>query len=175
MAQSQDGSILPAAAPWDGQLVNVDVYWAEAWAELRRRQAALAREVGLADASWEVDQNAGLIRFARPDGGVVTAPVQIIGSWNAKTQMFTWGWDHPTVQVRLRGDAERTRWFGEKHALPELTERQLKASETDAWRLTAVAVKVNGAIGAYRGPMEEGPVVFMTLGGIKLQAGDAAA
>lgn len=146
----------------------MDVYWAEAWEELRRRQAALARAMRLADARWTVDQHSGIIRFDRADGVVITAPVQIVGAWSPRTETFTWGWDHPSVQLRLRAGAERTRWFGEKHQLSELTERALKASESDAWRLTAVAVKVNGAVGAYRGPTDEGPSVFMALGELKV-------
>jgi hypothetical protein len=157
------------ASPWEGETVDVDRYWAEAWAEMSRRQAFLSKEMGLANAEWAVDQPAGLIHFERADNSLVTAPVQIIGSWNPRTELFTWGWDHPSVMTRLRANAERTRWFGEKNDLPELTERQLRISETEAWRLAAVALKVNAARGVYRGPMDEGPVVFMTLGDLRVK------
>lgn len=152
-----------ALTPWSGERVDVDRFWAESWIDLLNRQTALARAMKIGAAPWSVDQEAGLIRFERKDGSTVTAPIQIIGSWNPRTTAFTWGWDHPSVHTRLRADAERTRWFGDKHDLSELTERTLKMSELDAWRLTAVAMKVNAAQGAYRGPTE-GPVVFMTLG-----------
>jgi len=159
---------LPPAQPWSGEQVDVDQFWAEAWADLHRRQRYLAAKAGLANASWAVDQSAGLIQFAREDGAVLIAPVQIIGSWNPMTETFTWGWDHPSVVTRLRASAERTRWFGEAHGLPEFTEPRMKASETDAWRMTAVAMKVNGAAGAYRGPTD-GPVIFMTMGELSLK------
>jgi hypothetical protein len=157
-----------ALVPWGGERVDVDRFWAEAWVDLQRRQMLLANKLKIGKADWAVDQEAGLIEFAREDGKLVTAPVQIIGSWNPRTSAFTWGWDHPSVQTRLRADAERTRWFGEKHDLPELTERSMKMTEMDAWKLTSVAMKVNAAAGAYRGPTE-GPVVFMTLGAPKLK------
>jgi hypothetical protein len=157
-----------ALTPWGGEHVDVDRYWAEAWVDLHRRQTLLANKLKIGKANWTVNQEAGLIEFDRPDGRLVTAPVQIIGSWNPRTSAFTWGWDHPSVQTRLRADAERTRWFGDKHDLPELTERSLRISEQEAWRLTAVAMKVNAAVGAYRGPTE-GPVVFMTLGAPKVK------
>jgi hypothetical protein len=157
-----------ASAPWDGRPVDLDLYWAEAWVDLRRRQDALARAHGLVEAQWVVDQEAGLIQFERTDGAYVTAPVQIIGSWNPKTEYFTWGWDHPSVRPRLRADAERTRWFGDRHGLPEFTQRSVKLSQRDAWRLTAVARNVNDAAGAYRGPTE-GPVVFMTMGELNVR------
>lgn len=155
-------------APWSGETVNLDAYWAEAWSDLRARQAELASRLKLASAHWTVDQDQGLIRFDRADGVVVTAPVQIIGAWNPKSELFTWGWDHPSVKVRLRADAERTRWFGERHELEDFTERSVKVTEGEAWRLTSVAMRVNAAAGAYRGPTE-GPVVFMTLGELKVR------
>ncbi|MES1156320.1 MAG: DUF6882 domain-containing protein [Alphaproteobacteria bacterium] len=157
-----------AVKPWGGEQVDVDRFWAEAWANLCRRQATLAKQFRLENANWAVDQDAGLIQFERADGALVTGPVQILGSWNPRSSLFTWGWDHPSVHTRLRADAERTRWFGDKHGLPELTDRQMQMTELDVWRLTAVAVKVNGAIGAYRGPTE-GPIVFMTLGDLKVK------
>lgn len=158
------------AEPWDGRPVDIDRYWAEAWTELKARQDFIARGLRLANADWSVDQEAGLIQFERQDGSLLAAPVQIVGSWSPQSHLFTWGWGHPSVRVRLRAGAERTRWFGDKHGLPEFCDPQFKATEDYAWRLTAVAMKVNGAIGAYRGPTADGPVVFMTLGDIKVLA-----
>ena len=162
---SKDAVLKPgrALAPWGGERVDIDRFWAEAWVDLLNRQHALARKLRIGSAPWAVDQAAGLIQFERKDGALIAAPVQIVGSWNPRTGGFTWGWDHPSVQTRLRADAERTRWFGAKHDLPELTARALKISEPEAWRLAAVAMKVNAAHGVYRGPTD-GPVVFMTLG-----------
>jgi hypothetical protein len=157
-----------ALAPWGGERVDVDRYWAEAWVDLQRRQEAVARKLKIGKALWTVDQDTGLIEFERHDGRVVIAPVQIIGSWNPRNSNFTWGWDHPSVHTRLRADAERTRWFGEKHDLAELTERSLKMSEEDAWKMTSVAMKVNAATGAYSG-VTEGPIVFMTFGQPKVR------
>ncbi|MGE0741609.1 MAG: DUF6882 domain-containing protein [Hyphomonadaceae bacterium] len=152
-----------ALVPWGGEIVDVDRFVAESWIDLLNRQHWFAKKLKLEKAPWEVDQAVGVIKFSRKDGALVTAPIQIIGAWNPKTTLFRWGWDHPMVSQRLRNDAERTRWFGDKHDLPEFTERALKMSEKDAWRLTAVALKVNAAHGVYRAPTE-GPVVFMTLG-----------
>ena len=47
------------------------------------------------------------------------------------------------------------------------SERVLELSEREAWRLAAVAMKVNAAMGIYRGPTD-GPLVFMNLGEISL-------
>jgi hypothetical protein len=156
---------LTRAEPWNGDIVDVDRFWAEAWSEMRARQRHLAQVGRLADASWRVNQSQALIEFLRKDGSEARAPVQILGSWSPTSTLFTWAWDHPSVQTRLRAFAERTRWFGEKHALPELTSRQLKVDEREAWGLTAIAMKVNAARAAYRGPASDaGPIVFMALG-----------
>ena len=72
------------------------------------------------------------------------------------------------VQQRLRNDAERTRWFGDKHDLEDLTARALKMSEQEAWQMTALAMKVNASRGVYRAPTE-GPIIFMTLGEPKVK------
>lgn len=157
-----------ALVPWGGEIVDVDRFWAESWIDLLNRQSWLAKKMKLETAPWMVDQNAGLIQFSRKDGAQVIAPVQIIGAWNPRTEMFRWGWDHPMVAQRLRNDAERTRWFGEKHELDELTTRALKLTERDAWQMTALAMKVNAAHGVYRAPTE-GPVIFMTLGAPKVK------
>lgn len=165
-ARKADGrrqSVVEAAKPWSGERVDLDKFWAEAWTFLLWRQRKLTKEFKLNAAKWAVDQEAGLIAFTRPDGAVVTASVQIIGAWNQQSEIFTWGWDHPSVQPRLRRDAERTRWFGEAHELEELLMPKVKCTEAEAWRLTSIAMKVNAAAGAYRGPTD-GPVVFMTLG-----------
>lgn len=154
--------------PWGGEEVDVDRFWAESWVDLLNRQRWLSRRLKLETAPWQVDQNAGIIQFERKDGALVTAPVQIIGAWNPRTKLFRWAWDHPMVAKRLRNDAERTRWFGDKHGIEELTVKSLKLDEQDAWRMTALAMKVNGAYGVYRAPTE-GPVIFMTLGEPKVR------
>ena len=154
--------------PWGGEHVDVDRFWAESWVDLLNRQRWLQKKLKLGAAPWVVDQNAGIIQFDRKDGALVTAPVQIIGAWNPRTMMFRWAWDHPMVQQRLRNDAERTRWFGDKHGLEELTEKSLKMTEQEAWQMTALAMKVNASHGVYRAPTE-GPVIFMTLGEAKVK------
>lgn len=157
-----------ALVPWGGEQVDVDRFWAESWIDLLNRQSWLAKKLKLETAPWLVDQNAGIIQFERKDGALVLAPVQIIGAWNPRTHVFRWGWDHPMVAQRLRNDAERTRWFGDKHDLDELTQRSLKLSEQEAWQMTALAMKINASHGVYRAPTE-GPVIFMTLGAPKVK------
>lgn len=152
-----------ALVPWGGERVDVERFWAESWIDLLNRQRWFSRKLKLENAPWLVDQNAGVIQFERKDGALVTAPVQIVGAWNPRTELFRWGWDHPMVVQRLKNDAERTRWFGAKHELEQLTKNAVRLSEQEAWQMTALAMKVNASHGVYRAPTE-GPVIFMTLG-----------
>lgn len=154
--------------PWGGEHVDIDRFYAESWVDLLNRQRWLSKKLKLETAPWQVDQQAGIIQFGRKDGAMVTAPVQIIGAWNPRTQIFRWAWDHPMVSQRLRNDAERTRWFGEKHGIEELTVKSLKMDEKEAWQMTALAMKVNASHGVYRAPTD-GPVIFMTLGEPKVR------
>lgn len=154
--------------PWGGEHVDVDRFYAESWVDLLNRQRWLSKKLKLDSAPWVVDQNSGLIQFERKDGSLVTAPIQIVGAWNPRTEVFRWAWDHPLVAQRLRNDAERTRWFGDKHGLEELTLKSLRMDEKEAWQMTALAMKVNAAHGVYRAPTD-GPVIFMTLGEPKVR------
>src|SRR6185369_15950293 len=42
--------------------------------------------------SWKVDEKAGRLSFCFSDGVVVSAPFQVIGTYNTKHHSFTWGW-----------------------------------------------------------------------------------
>ncbi len=154
-------------APWDGQIVDVDVYLAAAWAELNATQKHLARSGKLTHVEWEIDPDAGLISFSRQDGVVARAPVQIVGAWDPAKERFAWGWDANGISPRMRADAERTRWFGDKHCLREFTGPILPADEREAWRLASVAMKVNAAAGVYRAPTPRGSV-FLTMGDVRV-------
>ena len=121
----------------------------------------------LGQADWSVDQDVGTIEFTSPRGMIATAPVQIIGTYNTKDGTWLWGWDHPSVERRLREHAARVHAYGEQRGIAELTTRKLECSEERAWEYTALACKLSSAQGAYRGPTGE-LVVFMTFDDVKL-------
>jgi hypothetical protein len=159
---SQKSALARVRKPWGGEMVDVDLYLAQAWAELGERQNGLVRQLKLAKASWTLLPDAGLIEFVRRDGSVMRGPAQIVGAWNPRQGAFTWGWGAAEAPPRMLKAAERTRWFGDKHGLSELTGRTLPADEREAWRFAAVAMKVNAAAGVYRAPTANA-VVFMTF------------
>lgn len=137
--------------------------------ELRLKQAANSAAWGLgATERWDADLENGFIRFGGRDGINVSAPVQVIGTFNADTETWLWGWDHPSVKPALAHAARLCRDFGARYGLRRFTERTFACSEADAWEQTALALHLSGGEGAYRGPM--GAVrVFMTFGPVTIQ------
>lgn len=111
---------------------------------------------------WAVDLEAGTIRFTSATK-VVSAPVQVIGTYNTLDGTFLWGWDHPSIPEPRRAAARLAREFGRRQSLPLFTTRLVECTEAQAWRFTAVALYLSGAQGAYRGPAGT-TMVFMTFG-----------
>lgn len=116
---------------------------------------------------WEVDMEIGEITFSLSNGNVAKAPIQVVGTYNLDNDTFMWGWDHPSVPEPLRGHAELAREWGAIRNLDMFTQRVVVCSEEEAWDFTAVANRLGGGNGAYRGPAGSA-LVFMTFGEISL-------
>lgn len=117
---------------------------------------------------WAVDQDTGKVTWTFTDGKVVTADVQIIGSYNPADGTFLWGWDHPSVVSDLQEHAKLVKDFGLEHGIDEFTTQTISIStEDEAWEFVAVANRLANANGGYRGDAG-GPVVFMTFGEVTL-------
>ncbi|WP_337187298.1 DUF6882 domain-containing protein [Phenylobacterium sp.] len=115
---------------------------------------------------WNVSLESGLITFSG-DGRIVSAAVQVIGTYSSEDGTWLWGWDHPSVLPELARDAELARRFGEEHGLSDYTRRKVECDEQAAWQFTAVACHLAGATGAYRGPSGS-TYVFMTFGPVTI-------
>jgi hypothetical protein len=139
---------------------------AQSMEELRLKTETHDATWHLGEADWSVDQNQGQIVFDR-EGITAAAPVQIIGTFNSEDSTWLWGWDHPSVVPALQEHARRVRDYGEEHGISRLTTRKLASSENEAWEFTALACKLCGAQGAYRGPTGRA-YVFMTFGEVTL-------
>lgn len=105
--------------------------------------------LGSAD-EWDVDQPSGIIRFTFADK-VVTAPVQMLGSWSRANQSFMWAWANPSVEESLSRDAARVKAFGERHDLSFLVADTVPVDEEQAADIVAIAFRITGATGFYRG------------------------
>lgn len=119
-------------------------------------------------ATWDVDQDAGVISWIFADGKRAVAPVQIIGTYNPSDGSFMWGWDHPSIYPALQESARLVRQFGEKHQIANFTQQKITISgESEAWEFVAIANRLAKSNGGYRAD-SGGPIVFMTFGEITL-------
>jgi hypothetical protein len=117
--------------------------------------------------TWKADQDTREITFTFANGTTARAEFQIVGTYNTEDGTFLWGWDHPSVDEPLRVSAKAAKQWGEQNHVKEFTTRKVKCTEDEAWQFTAVAARLSGANGAYRGPAGN-TLVFMTFGEIKL-------
>src|SRR5262249_31611888 len=123
--------------------------------EFTKQQKAYAEKWGIDDCErWDVDQGKGTITFTSTKKGYkqLVGQVQIIGSCSSADKSWLWGWANQTVAEELKRDALKLKDYGEKNKLKQLTEKGWEGEINDAWKMTALAVKLLGAEGAYRGP-----------------------
>lgn len=118
---------------------------------------------------WDVDQDRGTIILRFADGVTATAPVQIVGTYDSSDSSFLWGWDHPYVAAQLQKHSVEVKAFGEKHGAKELTTRKIRCTPQRAWELTALAMRLAQANGAYRGETSPGKYAYFTFGEIRLE------
>lgn len=116
---------------------------------------------------WDLDQDVGDLVFSLPDGMKAVCPAQIVGSYNYDDHTWLWAWANPSIDENLRRDALKVRKYGEEHHLERLTTAKFVGTEKDAWAMTALAVKLCGEQGAYRGPSGPG-AVFIAFGEVEL-------
>ncbi|MGA0899108.1 MAG: DUF6882 domain-containing protein [Luteolibacter sp.] len=120
--------------------------------------------------SWKIDLEAGVISWAFSDK-VVSAPIQVVGTYVPAQQSMLWAWDHPSIKNELAQDCLKLKEWGDKHELTELTLREIKCSEAQAWTYTAMACKIAGAKGAFRVPSGQA-FIFLTFGDISVRRPD---
>ena len=111
--------------------------------------------------SWQFDQESGELVFTFPDV-VVSAPAQIIGSYDKPEGAWMWAWANVSIADALKADSQQVRDFGEQHGIERLTRPKWPGTRTDCWFMTALAFYLCGCEGAYRGPAG-GTFVYLTF------------
>jgi hypothetical protein len=136
----------------------------------RKTEANQAWGLGTFD-RWDIDQEVGVLVFSSADGTRVVAPAQVIGSFITDDNSWLWAWDNPSIVGGLKLNSLKLKEYGEQHGIEKLTTRKWTGTEADAWAMTALAVKLCGAQGAYRGPAGS-TYVFMTFGEVNVSKPD---
>jgi hypothetical protein len=119
------------------------------------------------DERWDADLDTGRIAFTFSNGTVATANLQIVGTYDTADGTFLWGWDHPSVPEPLSKHAELAHVWGTENRVEDFTVRKVSCTERRAWEFAAVASRLGGASGVYRGPSGSA-LVFMTFGTVRL-------
>jgi hypothetical protein len=112
---------------------------------------------------WDLNQESGQLVFTLPEGMKAVCPAQIIGTYNTEDHTWLWAWANRSIDEKLQVDALNLRKYGEEHHIDRLTGRKWVGTEEDAWAMTALAVKLCGEQGAYRGPAGT-TLVFIAFG-----------
>lgn len=118
---------------------------------------------------WNANQDTGELSLHFEDGTVATADMQIIGTLNTEDGTFLWGWEHPSVDPELQRNAALVREFGQKHGIKEMTTQKISCTEERAWELTALAMRLASANGAFRAVAAHGTHVFINFGEVQLE------
>lgn len=120
---------------------------------------------------WDFNQDTGQLVFSDPDGTTAKCSAQIIGSYNAADGSWEWAWNNPSVADNLKKDSLVVKKYGEDHGFKKLTEAAWNGSQDDAWAMAAIACKVCGSQGVYRGPASDTLFVYFNFGTVQLSKG----
>ncbi|WP_413776834.1 DUF6882 domain-containing protein [Mesorhizobium sp. AR07] len=78
-----------------------------------------------------------------------------------------WAWANSNFPDDLLSDAKLVRSFGEKNSINELAQSYVTDADDElevlGWELTAAAVQICDALGAYRSPGSEGVALYLIL------------
>ena len=127
-------------------------------AYLAERQNRLKSEFKIASyENFDWNQETGLLVFSddkrRPQ---VTANFEFVGTLAKDPSTWRWAWANDSLVPQMKHAVQEVRRFGEAHDLPPLVQEQWEADEGDAWDMTALAVNLLQAQGAYRAPGANG-------------------
>ena len=135
----------------------------QAYSVLKARQDSLQSIYHL-DRYAHYDWDQGRRQIVFSDSGIarVVASVQFVGDVSTKSNTWLWAWDNPSIDTGLTHIARQVRSYGIRHRIGRLVHATWPATEEDGWEMTAFAVQVSNARGAYRSPSDDGPL-FMVL------------
>lgn len=150
--------------PLDGPAARVARALTERSQEaLRAKQRQLEAKFGLGrHKRWDWDQATGQLVFSNDGVPAIACDIAFVGSVSTLSDTWLWSWANFSLTESVRSPMLRVREFGEAQDLPRLTVPKWPAGEADGWEMTAIAVEILGASGAYRTPSKNG-FTFLAL------------
>ncbi|MEU8467938.1 DUF6882 domain-containing protein [Streptomyces sp. NPDC029006] len=134
-------------------------------------RAHMSWGLGSAD-RWDLDQTTGIITWTFPDK-IATAPAQILGSFSPRSGSWLWAWANQSILPGMSRDSRSFCDWAEANGHPALAQPKVNVDEEAASTLVAVAVRITGAIGYYKGPGGNSSVII-TFGPVTLTKADGS-
>ena len=128
--------------------------------QLQEKNARLSAEFRLGDwPRYDYDLDAGTLIFSDKGVPKVIAEIQIAGSTSLRSSNWLWAWANSHWPADRVTDSELARAFGGEHGICDLIHDYVENDDDVnalGWDLTAVMVRITGAVGAYRPPDDNG-------------------
>lgn len=136
----------------------------EAVHQLMAKQDQLKANYGMSSyPRFDYDVEAGTLTFSENTQVRVCADIQVVGTTGSKD--WLWGFANDHWPDRVVADMEAVWQFGLDNEIEELTTRYVEDVDLNqlGWELTAVAVRILDAVGAYRPPSSDKPGALFLL------------
>jgi hypothetical protein len=121
---------------------------------------------------WGLDQRTGQITWTFPDK-IVTAPAQILASYNPAAGTWLWAWANESILPELSRDSRLVRDWARENGHDNLTVAKMNANEQTAATLAALAVRITEATGFYR-PSGGTAIPIITFGRVTITRQDGS-
>jgi hypothetical protein len=122
---------------------------------------------------WELDATNGLLTWYFPDR-TATAAAQIIGTWLPASTSWLWAWANNSIPPELARDSRAVRDWAEETGNTSLTVPKVETDHEKAATMAALAVRVTGATGFFRGlgETDADPVPVFIFGPVTITSTD---
>lgn len=107
---------------------------------------------------WSFDQDSGLLHFSFSNGKKVTAPAEIVGTYNEVQETWLWAWANSSVVNTTISEA--TKSYGIEHDLDDLFEPKSEQNLEECWELAAVSMHLANQQGVYKARQGDMHVFF---------------
>ena len=156
--------------PRDGSLTDEQflAFLAACRDELAAKQERFQERVAGA-ARWQCELADGTLAF-----GDAVFPVTPVGTHSAQQQTWLWAWANDSFPPHARQSARKIQALFDRTGFRVFRDEGVPAQSSDAQDLTAMAVHELGAMGMFRVPSPDGPMLYLAVHEPASAAGESA-
>ena len=117
---------------------------------------------------YDVDLSAGQIYWAYADK-IVSAPAELLGTWNPSDGTLLWGWDHPSAPPGSAVATAALKSHADAHGIAQLQSSKTRCDFEECWKLAAAAGLVGDLQGISRFEASPGgPWAYIGFGNVTI-------